>query len=78
MNTKEENKQLLIKMVKAENALEALWLIMDQYKESYDHLSVDEVINDMHKIRDKISLALGRELCCEKQNVLEEDYDRSN
>ena len=77
MNTKEENKQLLIKMVKAENALVDLWLIMDQYKESYVHLNVDEVIKDIHKIRDKISLALGRELTCEKTNVLEE-HDRSN
>ena len=77
MNTKEENKRLLIKMVKAENALVDLWLIMDQYKESYVHLNVDEVVKDIHKIRDKISLALGQELTCEKTNVLEE-HDRSN
>ena len=77
MNTKKENKQLLIKMVKAENALVDLWLILDENKLAYNHLNVDEVVKDIHKIRDKISLALGRELTCEKINVLEE-HDRSN
>ena len=73
--TKEENKRLLIGIVKAESALVDLWLTLDEDRGAYVHLDVDEVISDIHKIRDKLTMAIGREICMEKENILEEGPD---
>nr|BAR28072.1 hypothetical protein [uncultured Mediterranean phage uvMED] len=72
-NNKEENKRLLMKIVKAENSLVDLWLILDENKLAYSHLNVEEVISDIHKIRDKLTIAIGREICLEKTNVLKNE-----
>ena len=45
------------------------------HKGAYVHLDVDEVISDIHKIRDKLTMAIGREICIEKENILEEGPD---
>jgi len=69
--TKEENIRLLIKLVKAESALSDLWLEMDNDRSAYTHIDVDDVIKDIHKIRDKIASAIGWEVIFEKNNILE-------
>ena len=64
---------LLVKIVRAESALVDLWLTMHEDRNAYVHLDVDDVIQDIHKIREKLQIAIGRELCTEKVNIVEEE-----
>ena len=72
LNKKKKNKKLLMMLVKAENSISDIWLTLEEDKQAFNHLPIDEIIKDIHLIRSKIAKSIGYEVIFEKQNVLEE------
>ena len=73
MKTKQENIRLLNKLIKAESSISDLWLALDEDKSAFAHIDVNEIISDIHLIRDKLAKAIGWEIIFDKSNVLDED-----
>ena len=72
INDKQKNKKLLMMLVKAENSISDIWLKLEEDKQAFNHLPIDEIIKDIHLIRSKIAKSIGYEVIFEKQNVLED------
>ena len=73
MKTKQENIRLLNKLIKAESSISDLWLALDEDKSAFAHIDVNEIISDIHLIRDKLAKAIGWENIFDKSNVFDED-----
>ena len=73
MKTKQENIRLLNKLIKAESSISDLWLALDEDKSACAHIDVNEIISDIHLIRDKLAKAIGWEIIFDKSNVFDED-----
>lgn len=69
---KQKNKKLLMMLVKAENSISDIWLTLEEDKQAFNHVPIDEIIKDIHLIRSKIAKSIGYEVIFEKQNVLED------
>ena len=73
MKTKQENIRLLNKLIKAESSISDLWLALDEDKSAFAHIDVNEIISDIHLIRDKLAKAISWEIIFDKSNVFDED-----
>ena len=78
MSEKKENIKLLMLLVKAENSIANIWLTLEENPNAFDHVNIEDIVQDVHKIRNKLAKAIGYEIIYGKTNVIDEALNNEN
>ena len=76
MSEKKENIKLLMLLIKAENSIANIWLTLEENPNAFDHVNIEDITQDVHKIRDKLAKAIGYETIYGKTNVIDEALNK--